>query len=171
MNFCTKEEQIERAAQAVAGRREAAATFPLVREVVRRFDGKVFNCRFEKALQEALQGAAPGHVYVNKNDYWLTVRYHAHATPGYNYPFTLCQLRASEMPDGKRLDGKALYESLTACRAALLREAAAIEEQAAKADEYREQIEQMKRTLEHLTGSITITVRDIFNLNYRMKLD
>ena len=51
----TRESQDKQAQMEVEARREAAAAFPFIRPVLQRFNGKVYNCRFEKALKEAAE--------------------------------------------------------------------------------------------------------------------
>ena len=167
LNYQTREAQDAAAAREAEERREAAATFPLVREVVQQFAGKVYNCKFEKALQEALRDKAPGSIYARKDSYYVNVEYYPAAR--INGHFTLCSMKIKDLIDGKRIDGKALEESLKARRESLLQEAAAIEEQAANADVYRQQIEDLQRRLEHITGGICYTVRDIYSLDYRIR--
>ena len=168
LNYQMREAKDAAAAREVEGRREAAATFPLVREVVQQFAGKVYNCKFEKALQEALRDKAPGRIYTRKDSYNVNVEYFP-AARNNGYSITLCSMKTKDLIDGKRIDGKALEESLKARRESLLKEAAAIEEQAANADVYRRQIEDLQRRLEHITGGICYTVRDIYSLDYRIR--
>ena len=155
----TRESQDKQAQMEVEARREAAAAFPFIRPVLQRFNGKVYNRRFETALQEALKGNAPGYVYTYKSAYFISVIY-APSVEG-TERFTLCCMNAE-----KRLDGKALDDSLKERRAALLREAAEIEEQAQQVELYRKRIEDTKRLLESVTGGINRTIRDIYGLDY-----
>ena len=113
MYWGSREEQDKRVKTEVAARREAAAAFPFIRPVLQQFNGKVYNCRFEKALQEAAEGKAPGRVYARKDDYWVTVNYYpSTGHVGTAYGLTLCQMKTEALIDGKRLDGKALDDSL-----------------------------------------------------------
>ena len=164
----TRESQDKQAQMEVEARREAAAAFPFIRPVLQRFNGKVYNCRFEKALKEAAEGKTPGRVYARKDGYWVTVNYYpSMGNPGHCiYGLTLCQMKTEALIDGKRLDGKALDDSLKERRAALLREAAEIEEQAQQVELYRKRIEETKRLLESVTGGINRTIRDIYGLDY-----
>ena len=167
MYWGSREEQDKRVKTEVAARREAAAAFPFIRPVLQQFNGKVYNCRFEKALQEAAEGKAPGRVYARKDDYWVTVNYYpSTGHVGTAYGLTLCQMKTEALIDGKRLDGKALDDSLKERRAALLREAAEIEEQAQQVELFQKRIEETKRLLESVTGGINWTVKDIYGLDY-----
>ena len=74
--------------------------------------------------------------------------------------FTLCRMNAE-----KRLDGKALDDSLKDCRAALLREAVEIEEQAQQAELFQKRIDEAERLLKSVTDGINETVKDIYGLN------
>lgn len=165
--FTSKKEADARAAMEAAGRREAAAILPLVEDVIWQFDRKVYNCRFEKALQEALAGKAPGRIYVRKDHYWVLVEYLPKATPGC-YSITVAQMKTGDLVDGKRINGQLLSESLKERCASLLEAAAVIEEQSARVDEYRRQFEQLQRSFEELRDGINSTVRDIYGLNYRV---
>ena len=149
--------QDRRAKAEVAARREAAAAFPFIRPVLQQFNGKVYNRRFENALKEALKGNAPGYVYTYKGGF-ISVIY-APSVEG-TERFTLCRMNAE-----KRLDGKTLDDSLKDCRAALLREAAEIEEQAQQAELFQKRIDEAERLLKSVTDGINETVRDIYGLN------
>ena len=149
--------QDRRAKSEVAARREAAAAFPFIRPVLQQFNGKVYNRRFENALQEALKGNAPGYVYTYKGAF-ISVIY----TPSMKGTerFTLCRMNAE-----KRLDGKALDDSLKDCRAALLREAAEIEEQAQQAELFQKRIDEAERLLKSVTDGINETVKSIYGFD------
>ena len=163
----TRESQDKQAQMEVEARREAAAAFPFIRPVLQRFNGKVYNCRFEKALKEAAEGKTPGRVYARKDGYWVTVNYYpSMGNPGHCiYGLTLCQMKTEALIDGKRLDGKALDDSLKERRAALLREAAEIEEQAQQAELFQKRIDEAERLLKSVTDGINETVKDIYGLN------
>lgn len=168
--YYSPEEREKRAKEEIAARRETAAQFPLVREVIQGYDRKVYNCRFEKALQAALDGKAPGHIHTHKTDYVMTVEYRpsVHTRTNYNC-FTIASMKTEELIDGKRIDAGKLLASLKDRRVSLLQEAARIEEQMEKAEIYRAQIEATKDLLNRIVNGIDYTIREIYDLDYHVQ--
>lgn len=159
MRYYKREDQDAAAAREAATRREAASLFPIVREVVRRFDGKVYNIRFQRALQEAVAGKAAGQIYTHKTDWSITIEWYPAA--GYDYQQTIARMKTA-----RRIDGTELDASLKDCRTALLREAARIEEQAAQIDTVKAQIDATEKLLERLRDGLSYPVREIYGLNF-----
>ena len=105
-----------------AANREAAALFPAIRKVFEAFDGKVFNCRLEKALREA----TGRRVFVKKCDYNIEVYTYLDDYRGNSW-YTLAFVKCEELKDGKRIPAAAFIDSARSYREKHLKEAAQME--------------------------------------------
>lgn len=105
-----------------AAHREAAALFPAIRKTFESFDGKVFNCRLEKALQEA----TGRRVFVRKDSYSLEVYAWFSDYRGSSH-YTLAHIQVEKLIDGKRIPAALLVESARGYREKHLQEAAALD--------------------------------------------
>ena len=62
------EDKKKRIASEIKKLKNAASFYPVIKPIIQSFDGKVFNCRLEKALQEAVNNSfgmneSDGHTY------------------------------------------------------------------------------------------------------------
>ena len=141
--------------------REAADYFPVIRRVIDRFDGKVFNCRFETALREAT-GA---HISARKSDALLTVYLYTN-TPGVYTTITLASIPLKALKDGKRIPGAVLLQSARERRERLLKDAAELEEALTRADDTVKRIQYFIQQANKLTESLPYEVRLAYNLKH-----
>ena len=164
-----EKERVECAKAEAEARREAAAAIPIVRGVVETFAGKVYNCRFEKALKEAAEGKAPGRICARKDNRGITIEYHyaAPARASYGY-FQIAWYRCEKAEKGKpvRIDGAKLCEDLRKNYETLLREAAEIEEQAPRIRELLRDIAHAEGLVSKAKGAVNSTLRDIYGIRF-----
>ena len=154
----------------ILSRREAAAAFPFVRKTIRDFDGKVYNIRFEKALQSALDGKAPGRIFTRNTGFRIEVNYYPSKVTYYSY-FTLAAASyETEKKIGEskkkpvRIDAGKLDENLRAEREKLLKEAQEIEDQAPRMDEMLLHIKHAEEVLEAKKHDVHFILRDIYGI-------
>lgn len=102
--------------------RDAAALFPEIRKVFEQFDGKVFNCRLEKALQDA----TGRKIYVSKSSYNIEVYIYLNDYRG-NSCYTLARAKNESLKDGKRIQANEFIQSAREIREKHLQEAAQLE--------------------------------------------
>lgn len=155
----TREEQDKAAQQIIAGYRETAALFPILRKTAEAWDGKVFNKRFT----EALCTATGKHVYTYISGEYI----HFYLYEGCNRQYTLMSIKRPEMTDGKRLVAKILIANARNHREEYLRKAAELEATAEKVDELKAQIESVKNLLRRLGDSIPYEAREIWGIDTR----
>lgn len=143
--------------------REAARLFTEIRPVIESFDGKVFNCRFEKALQEK----TGRRIYCRKEyEKWITIHYYS---INFNQHMTLAVLKIEDMIDGKRINAARFLESGRENYTEHLQKAAKIEEAIEKAPEIKRQIAELAKMIGVLSAQIdSYEAREIFDLNYRI---
>ena len=161
MFYGSKEDQSREIQRRVADCREMAALFPIIRTVAEEFDGKVFNCRFEKALQEKRP-----RIYVGKRFQYLEITAYPESHSGNS--FTLAQIKLSDMPDGKRIPAKLIIEAAKSKRESLLQQAYRIERDAAEVEEKRRQLDYFKDQIDKIRDSICYEVQNVYNLGYRV---
>ncbi len=159
----TREERNKAIENKAASYREAANLFPIIRKVINQFDGKCFNCRFEKALQEA----SGKRIYVKKEyDRFLCI--YTYSKNSYNQ-ITLANINLADMPDGKRIPGDLLIESAKDRYSRLLSNAAELESMIEKVDLIETQLKYFKSQIERIVSTIPYEARDIYNLNYHVQ--
>lgn len=144
----------------IEARRKAAALFPIIREVVTRFDGKVFNCRLENALREY------GRIWCRKRMDWLEIT--ADCGENYRYCYMLAQIRIDAMPDGKRIPADLIIESARQKRAEHLKRAAEAEESMKEIETHQKHMEYLLNQFEKLRDSIPYNVREAYGLDFRI---
>lgn len=156
---CTKEDQDKATKSFIETYRKAASMYPQIKKVILSFDNKVFNKRFQAALQEA----TGSRVYVENRQNLIDVHiYGPHAEW-----ISLAVLLKDDMNDGKRINAEKLAESLTDHRNALLKTAARYEEQIEQIDQVKEQLKQIEKQLKAVLEPYDYTIRDIYGINKR----
>lgn len=158
MFYGSIEDQGKAIAAKVKTRRDAAALFPIIRDTALAFDGKVYNCRFEKALRE--RGT---YIFTEKTQYYFEIYLYERGNR-----ITLAHISPDDMPDGKRIPADLIVKSAREKREQLLQEAAQIERDVAQVDTFKQQLDYFRKQLEKLRDSIHSDVRNIYNLDYRV---
>lgn len=145
--------------------RTAAGYVPAVWKVLKEFDKKVYNCRFDKAL-----AAATGNkVHVDKTDYHFEI--YAYPEHGCNYRMILATINPKDMPDSKRIPADKMIESSRSCRGSLLRKAYELETSIDQVPQIKAYLEETKRKMEAYVRSFPDDLRDLYGLPYYIRLD
>lgn len=175
MRYYTRENQDNAAREEIAAYRQFAAAYPLIARVSKEYDGKCFNCRFEKALQDACNsqfgfrmlddGRIYGNVqiYARKRYKWLEIDMYIKSQS-----HNLAQIALDDMPDGKRIPADKIIKSAAEKREKFLQEAAQLEKDMAMVDIYKNQIAQIEKILDGIEKQLGTRVKDIYNLRYRL---
>ena len=141
--------------------RDCAALFPALREVILSFDGKMYNKRFETALQAKIS-----RIYCEKklgsDNFYLSI-YH------YTESGEFVTLLWCKLPENKRMCADDLIQAAADKRAELLKEAAHMEQIIPTIDTRQKQIEILKRQFEAVTADLSYTEKDIFNMSYHIR--
>ena len=156
-----KKNHIRKEAQAL---RLAASKIHLVKDVVKRFDGKVYNCRFNDAISDlSVDGF---RFWCHKDSYG---RFEISCTGNSRY-ITLfsCRIEAGKendyMTDKKRLKADKIMEALTDKYGELLKKATALEAGADSIDGILEQVAQLRSMLNIIVNSVPYEVSDAYGL-------
>lgn len=141
-----------------------AGLFPLVRHVVDKFDGKVFNCRFEKALQETL-GFPDVRIYAKKDSYNLSVYWYSKNCNNY---MTIASVLIKELEDKKRINAEKLLESARNIREKNLKHAVDLERELPNVELYQARINEIRKQLSNLVDGLPYELADTFGLRARV---
>lgn len=152
--------------------RAAAAVFPHLRKVLESFDGKVFNCRLEKALRE------DGNYWTvelkrndNYGDMFVISFCRAGVYSSNNFKSVVyCNLGSradNKTPwDGKRIPAAVLIESARKTRETFLKSAADLEAMTERAPELEKQLKYFSSQIENIVKGIPCEARDVYDLGY-----
>lgn len=143
-----------------AAHREAAGLFPAIRRVFEQFDGKVFNCRLEKALQEA----TGRRVYVKKDDYKIEIYTYMDDYRGSSW-YTLAFLKNDALADGKRIPAAAFIDSARNYRENHLKEAAKLDDAGEAAPEIKKQVDYFIEQANRLVNSLPYPVQEMYHVS------
>jgi hypothetical protein len=141
--------------------RQAAAHVPQIVKTLKQFDGKVYNCRLDKALREATNGKVG--VY---NQYGFISIYACYTTNYHHINFATFRLEDLE---NKRINAEKLIEQVKAARENLLDKAYKIETYSEQADNIREYVKQSIEKLESICKSLPDDIREIYNIPYTIR--
>ena len=141
--------------------RQAAAQAPAIIKIIRQFDGKVYNCRLDKALKEATNGKVG--VY---NQYGFISIYACYTTNYHHINFATFRLEDLE---NKRINAEKLIEQVKAARENLLDKAYKVETYSEQADNIREYVKQSIEKLESICKSLPDDIREVYNIPYAIR--
>ncbi len=154
--------------------REAAAQTNRVKDVVRRFDGKTYNVKFDDAISALTDDN--NRFYVSNQYGWFYIQYcHRH---GYNNTISLMTAYSCKSNDyiehqtrdeckvfdGKRIKADAMIARLNTERAELLKEAYELECAMEALDKTLEQISSLKHAVNHIIDGLPYTIRDTYGI-------
>ena len=145
--------------------RNAASYILAVTKVVKDFDGKVYNCRFDKALK----AATDNRVYVDKTQYYFQI--YTWVNNNYSRHITLASIKPDDLIDGKRIPADKIIESLKDHRESILKKAYTIESTIDQMPQARAYIMQTKEKLESFCRSFPDELRDIFDIPYCIRVN
>lgn len=141
--------------------RQAAAHVPQIIKTLKQFDGKVYNCRLDKALREVTNGKVG--VY---NQYGFISIYACYTTNYHHINFATFRLEDLE---NKRINAEKLIEQVKAARESLLDKAYKVETYSEQADNIREYVKQSIEKLESICKSLPDDIREIYNIPYTIR--
>lgn len=140
--------------------RQAAALIPTMNKIIKDFDGKVCNCRLDKALKAATNN----RLLVEKR--YSTIAIYTYPEHNYSHTMTLADMSVADMPDGKRIVADKFKESSHKYRELLLRKAYEIETAAETMPQTIAYFEESVAKLNKFLQSFPAEIRDIYKLPY-----
>ena len=160
MYFSNNEDREKYIAEEVKIHRDAAACLPVLRKVATAFDGKVYNCRLQKALHEAApEGSPKMYTETGYRDQVIIYIYNK------GHQLTIAELSREDMKDGKRINAEALIESARKHRESHLKTAYELEQAAASAVQTKAMIDGLKEQIRGIMKKIPYTIRDAYNID------
>ena len=154
------ETETECAKRIISEKRTAAAMFPALCEVIRAFDGKVYNKRLDNAIRDRFD-----RCYIQKKEGAYNSKLWVYLYTGSGDTITILWC---DIPENKRINSADMIEQASKTRAELLQEAAHLESIIPTIETRREQIEQIKNLLAGVLDDLSYEEKEIFNLNMRL---
>lgn len=153
--YCTRDQQDAAARRYIDTRRQAAALYPMIAEVVRAFDGKVYNCRFERALQERTGARIICHKYTKGIGAYI----YEHGEQ-----ITLCWFNIEDMTDGKRIPAAKVLEDARDRRQTLLQDAASMERTMQEVDAIKTDLRHLQDMHDAILRRVPYSAKDIYDI-------
>lgn len=155
----TTEEQNKAAENLISDYEYLATLYRELVPVLERFDGKVFNCRLEKAIQEATKK----RIYCRNNGHCIDVYAY---TPNFNQMRTICAVKT---PENKRIIADEWMQNARERREGFLKAAEQLRQAMPRIDTIKEQIKQLTKALDGITGGLSYEIQDIYGLHYHIR--
>ncbi len=143
--------------------REIAGIIPALCKVFREFDGKVYNVRFDRAINDVSER----RIFVDKRSYTIDLYTYLKSSPG-NIT-TIAQFKREDMMDGKRIPADKVIESARSYREKYLQEAYYLESNKEQLYQAREYIRQAVDNLNKYMDSIPYVARELYKIPYQVR--
>lgn len=139
--------------------RKAAAFYPSIAPVIRDFDKKVYNCRFDKAIREATAGQ---HVYVSKQfNMYIEISFCESGKT-----FVLATIKIDDLIDGKRIDADLLLHDAQERRAKHLKDAVDTEKAFNEMESIKRNLDSLKKAYNNIVASVPYELQTIYNIKH-----
>ena len=159
MNLYNRELQDKYIKARIDQYREAASLTPAIIKVLQDFNGKCFNCKLEKAIQEKTNK----HIYAHKKWHNVVIEYYENGDT-----FTLASCLIDDLIDGKRIPADILTEDARKRQEGFLKRAYEMQTAYDNMDTIFKQLEQLKSTIKAIINPIPYELLDVYRLeNYR----
>ena len=144
--------------------------FPIIKKVIQEFDGKVYNCRLDKAIQEAaaaydldhfIDRGNRGGVYchITYGKYIEICAYQGSST------FDFFYMDKKDLKDGKRIDAAVWLENVNRHYAKLMQDITGLERDLETIDDVLTKLEILKSQIKALVEPLSWTTRDAYNIS------
>lgn len=145
-------------------RREIVKLIPIIRNVIRKFDGKVYNKRFNTALGKAIEEKHGEDFYFNaglsESGEWLWIS--AGIMGHWSESVSLCRFALN---DGKRIPAENMIENLNARYSEILKECSEIECNLDRMPDIIEQLSKLHFMQEQIIKSVPRYMKCTFLLD------
>lgn len=144
--------------------REVAGIIPALCKVFREFDGKVYNVRFDRAINDV----SGRRIIVDKGDYLVDLYTCMKSSPG--NIIEIARFKREDMKDGKRIPADKVIESARSHREKYLQEAYYLESNKERLYQAREYIRQAVDNLNKYMDSIPYVARELYKIPHYVDL-
>jgi hypothetical protein len=172
----------------IENRKSALELYTEVIELVKKYDGKILNKRFETALKKIDERLSYERAYNSfyitmscwnnrscrstKKDsfgYSSTIYIHGNDIRLNTYIETYSYGENPSMLNDERINADVLIEALNKGKIQIEKTIAELENSIDKVQEYKEKCEALKKEMEETTRDIPYLIKDYFNINYRVE--
>lgn len=156
--YGSEEERNKELDNRINGYKNVAALVPKVIEIIKEFDGKVYNCR----LDEALRKATNNDISISKNHYSETLYISGHYPNNY-HSITLASFEKDNF-ENKRINAQLLIDKIEKSRDILIAKAEELEECRDKIQEYKSHVEEAIESINAYVDAVPADIQDIFEI-------
>ena len=164
LNYYSEEQKVTKIRELAEEYRNAAELFPIIRPVIESFDGKVFNCRLDKALRELFEKT--GRYICARREYGALKIYYYETTYHGSAQFMLASIPESKLPEGKRIPAADLINSAREQRESNLKVAASLDENIAVMQTTKKQIEYLVSQINRIVDPLPSAIQDIYGFRH-----
>lgn len=143
--------------------REIVKLTPIIRAILPKFDGKVYNKRMRTALDKAAEEkhGKELHFTFNQSANGQRVWIYGHKHMNYSNTSILCTI---DLTDGKRIDAAQALKSCGEQYAEILKKCAEIERKAQEMPQIIERLDELAKLRDALTNGLPWELRDWFRI-------
>lgn len=161
MYYYSEKERDKAAQKLLNANREAANMYAIIKPVLMKFDGKVYNKRLDKALNEVSENCI--HSKIEFNHIRIYLYYN-------NEIFTLSSVSMDQLKDNKRINAELFLDSAREYREEHLKEAHEIQKAIEQHETIEERIKALEKQLKAITEQIdSYRAKEIYGLNASIK--
>lgn len=167
--YYTNPEREKDALQEAQSLRLAASQISKIKKVISDFDGKIYNCRFDEAINKLRNENIVIGSYVDSYGYFNIYVSDRHSAN--NITLLRCKkaTKGEERPyftDAKRIKADAMIEQLNYKYGELLKSASEIEETVKNIKNKINQLESLKKAMNAIISTIPAEVANIYRINH-----
>ena len=156
MNLYNRELQDGYIKQRIEEYRKAANMAPVLIKVLEAYDNKIFNCKLEKAINEAI----PDHYITARKEYHnINIGFYNHGNH-----CTLASIPIDKLIDGKRIPANIFIESARTRQADHLKRAAEMENAFNNIDSIIDQLKQLNKAIAAVLAPVPYEVQDVYRI-------
>ena len=167
--FYTREDAKKELAKEAQALRSAASNIYRIKKVVSAYNGKVYNCRFNEAIKQLCNDKIRIYSNVNYYGYFVLDFYDKETNKTVNLIYTKKATKDSEtelFTTAKRIKAESFIDSLNAKYAELLKRATEIEQATAGIENTLQQLQSLKKSINHIISCLPAEVTNIYNLKH-----
>ena len=137
----------------------AAAYAPTIIKVFEAFNNKCFNCKLEKALQDA----TGRRVYAEKRYNNINIYFYENGDS-----YTLASIKIDDLINGKRIPANKLIEDARSRQQGYYKKAYELQQGYENIDNIITQLNQVKSLLNGILNPIPYEIKDVYRINYHL---
>lgn len=167
--FYTSEERTKEIKKEVQSLRAAASNICRIKKVVSAFDGKIYNCKFDNAIETLSNDSVRIYSHINSYGYFILDFYDKDTNKTINLIYTKKATKDTEtdyFTSNKRIKAEHFINVLNDKYAELLKRATDIERSSENITTTLQQLESLKKSMNVIIAGLPTEITSIYNLKH-----